>query len=317
MEKKQKVIVYGLGKEFQLQKFQISELFDVVGYSDKYHYNIENYIAPSEIVNHSFEAIYITSDKYYDDIKADIANLVGDKMIFGHKDICQQFENTKLRDQWVEKKLQALTKGLTLLDAGAGEMKYAKYCSHLKYIAQDFGEYKPEACNRGLQVKKWDYSGIDIRCDIVDMPLEDESIDVILCTEVFEHIKNPVKALEEFSRIVKKGGTLILTAPFACLTHMAPYFYNTGFSEYWYLDNLKDLGFEIVEEKKYGNYFAWIGQELYRTSEVAKRYCDLELSNEEINILGNCISIMKRCAAVGEESSELLCFGLMIEAKKK
>ena len=90
------------------------------------------------------------------------------------------------------------------------------------------------------------------------MPLENESIDVILCTEVFEHLKNPILALKEFSRVMKKDGVLILTALFCCLTHMAPYFYYNGFSEYWYKEHLRDYGFTIVEFVRNGNFFKYL-----------------------------------------------------------
>ena len=66
---------------------------------------------------------------------------------------------------------------------------------------------------------KWDTSGVNIVCDIVDMPLESESVDVILCSEVFEHLQDPVLAIKEFSRIIKKDGKLILSAVLQSHTH--------------------------------------------------------------------------------------------------
>ena len=36
----------------------------------------------------------------------------------------------------------------------------------------------------------------------------------------------------------------MLTAPFCCLSHMAPHFYYTGFSRHFYEKWLKELGFE-------------------------------------------------------------------------
>ncbi len=92
-------------------------------------------------------------------------------------------------------------------------------------------------------------------CDIIDIPLEDESVDIILCSEVFEHLKNPILAIKESSRLLKKGGRLLLTTPFCCLNHMAPYFYYNGFSEYWYKEYLNEYGFEIKEIIRNGNFF--------------------------------------------------------------
>ena len=78
---------------------------------------------------------------------------------------------------------------------------------------------------------------------------------MILCSEVIEHLKNPVLAIKDFSRILKKDGIIILTAPFYSRTHMAPFYYSNGFSKYWYLDNHKKAGFEIISIQNNGNYY--------------------------------------------------------------
>lgn len=79
--------------------------------------------------------------------------------------------------------------------------------------------------------------------DITMIPAPDASFDAILCSEVLEHVPEPTHALDEFVRLLKPGGTLILTAPFASLVHMAPYHYCSGFSRYWYEHHLPLRGF--------------------------------------------------------------------------
>lgn len=64
-------------------------------------------------------------------------------------DIFGDFRNYEVRDKWVINKLNKISKGKILLDAGAGEQKYKPYCAHLKYIAQDFGQYVPDAVKEG------------------------------------------------------------------------------------------------------------------------------------------------------------------------
>ena len=46
--------------------------------------------------------------------------------------------NEAVRVKWIEETLKKIPEGLTILDAGAGESQFKKFCSHLKYIAQDF-----------------------------------------------------------------------------------------------------------------------------------------------------------------------------------
>jgi ubiquinone/menaquinone biosynthesis C-methylase UbiE len=44
-----------------------------------------------------------------------------------------------------------------------------------------------------------------------EMPfIEDESVDVLICTNTIDHTKDPIKALEEFRRVLKVGGRLCL-----------------------------------------------------------------------------------------------------------
>ncbi len=228
------------------------------------------------------------------------------------------FQNEATRKKWIINKLLNVPEGNILLDAGAGEMQYAQYCKKLKYIAQDFGKYDPKESSKGLKGKDvWDTSRINIKCDIIDMPLENESIDTILCSEVFEHLKNPLLALKEFSRILKPGGQLLVTAPFCSLVHMAPYYFSSGFSEFWYYENLRDYGFSIKEIMPYGDYFKWIGQELFRINEMAKKFCDRQLSESEMDTITDGIRLMTKLSVESKNSENTLCFGYMVEAIKE
>ena len=155
--------------------------------------------------------------------------------------------NASTRETWVEKVLSEVPKGARLLDAGAGECQFRKYCGHLVYVSQDIAEYTGEGNAVGLQTGKWDTSAIDIIGDITNIPEPDGSFDAVLCTEVLEHLTDPVRALHEMARLLKVGGTLIITAPFCSLTHFAPYHYSTGFNRYFYEHHLAALGFEITD----------------------------------------------------------------------
>lgn len=316
---KKKIIVYGLGKAYESQKNLIENEFDVVGYSDKQKRVLPLYVVPEEICKKNFDYIYVTSKKYFSEIKEELVNIVGRGIrnnIISADDVWGTFRNDETRNAWIRKKLLELQDGITLLDAGAGEMKYARYCKRFRYIAQDFGKYVPDKDNKGLTPDKWDTTKVAITCDIIDMPLENGSIDVVLCTEVLEHLKNPILALKEFSRVMKSGGKLLLTAPFCSLTHMAPYYFSNGFSEYWYSENLKDYGFIMDEIIPYGNYFSWLEQELYRVNEMVKRYCNIELSREEVAGLAESIRLMSKLSELGKGSEDVLCFGYMVSAYK-
>lgn len=319
-----KVIVYGVGRSYKLMRRYIEKKFEVIGYCDKNKKAVEGIDIPlEEIPNYEFDFILVTSYKFFEEIKREIVKTIGGELekvedkIISIQDAFGDFRNHEIRDQWVIEHLEQIPKGKILLDAGAGQQRYRSYCSHLRYIAQDFGQYVPNEISVGLlQDVSWDYTGIDITCDIIDIPLDDGAVDAVLCTEVFEHLKNPILALKEFSRILKPGGTLLLTAPFCCLTHMAPYFYYNGFSEYWYKEHLSGNGFEIKELVSNGNFFKYMSQELFRVVNMAEQYCETELKSEEISTLIDSTKIMMRLSEKDKGSDETLCFGMMLMAEK-
>lgn len=318
---KKRVIIYGLGKDFKQQVGYLENEFDIIGYCDAQEHNMNNFISPTDLGKYEYDYIYITSSRYYDEIREDLLlkYKVKKEKIISTQEVFGDFRNHPIKKKWIIDKLSEIPTGKIILDAGAGECQYEPYCKHLKYIAQDLGEYNPNSGEYGglHSSHGWDMSRVNIKCDIIDMPLENESVDVILCSEVFEHLKDPMLAIKEFSRVIKKGGELILTAPFCCLTHMAPYFYYNGFSEYWYKENLSANGFEIEEIQRNGNFFKYLAQELLRVNEMVKKYCATQLDKKELEYLVKSIKLMTKLSESDMGSSETLCFGYMVKAIKK
>jgi len=226
--------------------------------------------------------------------------------------------NEEIRDLFIINELSNLKQGGRILDAGSGIQPYRKYCSHLEYVSQDFAKYNGKGNGEGLQTNVFDYGEIDIVCDITSIPEEDNSFDFILCSEVLEHIPYPEKAIVEFSRLLKKEGFLILTAPFCSLTHFAPYHYHTGFNYYWYDKILNDNGFKIEKKEVNGNYFEYIAQELFRIPSVVQRYTGEKVDSSTLDLLNSLLVFLHGIDTknVYNKSYELLNFGFHILAKK-
>jgi ubiquinone/menaquinone biosynthesis C-methylase UbiE len=225
-------------------------------------------------------------------------------------------QNEAPRVAWLKQALAAVPAGSRILDAGAGEQQFKPLCSHLKYVSQDFAQYDPKALNDGIQTAKWDYGTLDIVSDITAIPEPDKSFDAILCTEVFEHLPNPVEALKEFSRLLGPGGLLIATAPFCSLTHFAPHYYANGFSPYWYKTHLAALNFEILELTPNGNFFEYLAQETLRLPQMAKRYAADQLTPDEKSAMQTLLGALQRLTQKDTTSSELLCFGYHLRARR-
>jgi SAM-dependent methyltransferase len=66
---------------------------------------------------------------------------------------------------------------------------------------------------------------VDVVGDAHALPFPDGTFDRILCTEVLEHLHTPHTAIAEMQRVLKPGGTLILTTPFVFPLHDAPHDY--------------------------------------------------------------------------------------------
>jgi len=229
-------------------------------------------------------------------------------------------DNKILRDKWLKNALSNISDGSKILDAGAGELQYKKYCKHLKYVSQDFGGYNGQGDKIALQTDSWDNSKLDIISDITNIPREDESFDAIMCIEVFEHLPDPARAIKEFGRLLKKDGTLIITAPFASLTHFAPYHFGSGYNKYFYEHHLDKNKFKTMEIKSSGNFFDYLAQEIRRVPMVKSKYSTI--SNKFTRacfyiLVFGMLRVLSIFSKNDQGSGELLCYGYHVIAKKQ
>jgi SAM-dependent methyltransferase len=101
-----------------------------------------------------------------------------------------------------------------VLDVGAGDAPYRELFSNVRYTTCDWENsiYTPP-------------QPPDIISPADRLPLEDGSVDAVLCTQVLEHVPEPWAVLEEFHRVLRPGGKLWLTAPLVWFLHEQPYDY--------------------------------------------------------------------------------------------
>ncbi|MGD1089275.1 MAG: class I SAM-dependent methyltransferase [Verrucomicrobiota bacterium] len=166
-----------------------------------------------------------------------------DRLATSKRDFRWNFE-AYTRDAWIKEQAAILPKHSWVLDAGAGASKYRPYFAHCRYETQDFCQYQ------GSLVKY--VEPIKYVCDITSIPLPSQSLDAILCTEVIEHVVDPMAVLKEFARLLKPCGRLFLTAPLLSSLHMEPYHFYGGFTHYWYRHWLPHHGFSVDEIRPVG-----------------------------------------------------------------
>jgi SAM-dependent methyltransferase len=176
---------------------------------------------------------------------------------FGNPPAMSEFEHEHVgfnpgnRDRWITQKAATVAEGAIVLDAGAGPMPYKNLFSH--YRPQEF--LKADEVPRSFRKNSdggFEVGGFSYKCDITDIPEEDATFDAILCTEVFEHIPEPMMAMKEFSRLLKPGGRLFITAPFTGGSHQDPYHFSGGYSLNFYNEACRRYGMEVVETMNQG-----------------------------------------------------------------
>lgn len=99
---------------------------------------------------------------------------------------------------------------------------------HLKNKTNFFTEKKkvlhmaPEQCFLPIfkKMENLDYTTadlyspiVDVKADILNLPFDDNSFDIVFCNHVLEHIENDTKAMSELYRVLKPGGMGIFQVP--------------------------------------------------------------------------------------------------------
>jgi SAM-dependent methyltransferase len=166
------------------------------------------------------------------------------------------------RDNWIEQQAKLLPAGTHVLDVGAGGCPYKPLFEHCVYTSQDACPLEPRQLHEG------GYGTIDINSDVAAIPVPDGAFDVVLCTEVLEHVPDPAAALGEFARVLSRGGRLILTAPLGSGIHQQPYHFYGGYTRYWYEKFLPQAGFVDISIGPNGGFFEHFGQESQRFASI-------------------------------------------------
>lgn len=114
-------------------------------------------------------------------------------------------------DDWLRKAARSVAPGSRVLDAGAGDARYRTLFASHTYETADFGKVDKE------------YGVLDYECDLAAIPVEDQRFDLIIFTQVMEHLPDPLPVLVELRRILKPGGRIWATAPLFFEEHEQPY----------------------------------------------------------------------------------------------
>ncbi len=137
-----------------------------------------------------------------------------------------------------------------LLDFGCGAKPYQSLFTNVnEYIGLD---YDSEGHNHANE-------NVDVFYDGKTIPFENESFDSLFSSEVFEHVFALQEILPEISRVLKKGGKMLITCPFVWEEHEIPIDY-ARYSQFALHDMLQKNGFKILTTDKNGHFIMALHQ---------------------------------------------------------
>jgi len=160
-------------------------------------------------------------------------------------DLWQLFFDETVKKIFTEKKL--------IIDIGGG----------LRILKEKNNRYEPSHEWIRSYLKNVDYKILDpvdtfnpdIVGDIHSLPLEDNSVDAIICLSVLEHVKNPILATQEIYRVLKPGGYCFIYVPFLYYYHAEEGYYG----DYWrFTKDTMEMLAEPFSSKKIGSVFGAI-----------------------------------------------------------
>jgi SAM-dependent methyltransferase len=154
-------------------------------------------------------------------------------------------------NEFVRRAAAGFKPGARVLDAGAGECIYRPLFPGGGYVAID----------RGIGDGAWNYGKLDALADLERTPFAAGSFDGVVCTETLEHVARPAVVLRELRRVIRGGGTLVLTVPFLQGVHQAPHDY-FRYTPFGLRHLLAEAGFEVVELSAAGGFFTFLRLQL-------------------------------------------------------
>lgn len=124
------------------------------------------------------------------------------------------------------------------LDIGCGSKPYESLYQASEYVGLEYDT--PQ--NRASKKAEHFYDG-------ETFPFADGEFDSAVANEVFEHVFNPDRFLDEVYRVLKPGGMVLMTMPFVWDEHEQPHDF-ARYSSFGIRSLLERHGFEIIEQRK-------------------------------------------------------------------
>jgi len=144
------------------------------------------------------------------------------------------------------------------------------------------GEFTPPLVN----VENWKYlnhvpsSNPDYCCSAENIPLEAESIDTVIMTEVLEYLKDPHCVFLEILRVLKGNGVALISIPLIHAIHGDWQEDRQRFTAIKLKEMIEAIGFQSAEIRTMGG----LGSVIYDLIHAAGSYANKEIKPLSLNI---------------------------------
>jgi ubiquinone/menaquinone biosynthesis C-methylase UbiE len=138
----------------------------------------------------------------------------------------------------------------TILEVGTGTGRYAALLNDRNYVGIDLS-------HNMLDKAKERTSSVYICADGENLPFQDGTFDSVICSRTFRFIPNPLKALKEARRVLRKGGRCIISVDFLrdfygyriAQSVFGKFPYETHYRVDEMLDLYRNAGFRIIRQE--------------------------------------------------------------------
>jgi SAM-dependent methyltransferase len=192
------------------------------------------------------------------------------------------------------------------LDVGCGTKPYAHLYRSDEYVGLEIDI----VANRKEKNADYYYDG-------KTFPFADNSFDSAVANEVFEHVFDPDRFLNELSRVLRPGGMLLMTMPFVWDEHEQPYDY-ARYSSFGIKSILQRHGFEVLEQRKSMDdiraLFQLLNMYIYKKTLTGNRWLNVFLVAilmAPLNVLG------ELCALITPRNADLYLDNIVLARKTR
>jgi SAM-dependent methyltransferase len=156
--------------------------------------------------------------------------------------------------------------GSPLIDSSVDWLRVPMYDSIYSTLSKDLGRefFKEKVAveiggSEGTIARMLESFGATIqvapdypRIDVEDLPYQQESCDIIILDQIFEHLRHPWRATEQIRRVLKKNGLCICTSVFVYPIH-----HGGNYGDYYRFspEGFRAIfeGFKIISSDGWGN----------------------------------------------------------------